>query len=153
MRATLNVIGWIDTIIVNQRSQNMINGHMRVQIALEDNEPEVPVLYVDLDDNEENMALATFDNLSAMAGTDRDLLTDLLEDIETSDPLMKNFLDAMKPGVIERAEPIPSMEYGNEDLGDDRWLILVTCTSEDEQVELLSKFEMEGLLCRALSTS
>lgn len=151
MRATLRTVGWMDAVIVNKRTQNIINGHMRVQIALEDNEPEVPVLYVDVDQETENLALATFDNVGLMAGTDRDLLNDLLDETYTTDPILKDFLTSLQPGSIPESDD-PIQDTANEDLGETQWMILVTCESEEEQVALLEQFEKEGLVCRALST-
>ena len=155
MRASLRTLGWMDTIIVNQRSQFILNGHMRVQIALEDGEPEVPVSFVDFDEDEEKVALATFDAIAALAGIDRDLLDDLLEQAHSEDQVMNDFLNSMKPGSLPVGDEPLGNDYDarDEDLGDERWLILVTCTTEEDQVELLGRFEEEGLLCRALTTT
>jgi hypothetical protein len=35
-------------------------------------------------------------------------------------------------------------------LGPEQWLILITCRDERQQVELLARFQAEGLACRAL---
>jgi hypothetical protein len=36
------------------------------------------------------------------------------------------------------------------DPGPEQWLVLITCRDEKHQVELLTRFQTEGLPCRAL---
>ena len=53
---------------MNQRSGFVVDGHARVALALSRGEATVPVLYVDLEPEEEALVLATLDPISAMAG-------------------------------------------------------------------------------------
>ena len=80
--AVLDEVGWVQNVIVNQRTGHVVDGHLRVALAISRGEASVPVVFVDLDENEEGLVLATIDPLSAMAGTDKDLLAQLL--VETS---------------------------------------------------------------------
>jgi hypothetical protein len=155
MRAMLREIGWLDEIIVNRNSGVLVNGHMRVDIALSDNEPLVPVRYVDLSEEEENLALATFDNVAALAGTDRDQLESLLESTFTKDDDLADFLRSLQPSKLpEYDEPLSPSEddYSDQDMGGEKWLIIVTCSGEGHQRDLLEQFEQEGLECRPLSS-
>jgi hypothetical protein len=155
MRAMLREIGWLDEIIVNRNSGVLVNGHMRVDIALSDNEPLVPVRYVDLSEEEENLALATFDNVAALAGTDRDQLESLLESTFTKDDDLADFLRSLQPSNLpEYDEPLSPSEddYSDQDIGGEKWLIIVTCSGEGHQRDLLEQFEQEGLECRPLSS-
>lgn len=97
LAGALGTLGWIQRIIVNQRTGHVIDGHLRVKLALQRDEGTVPVLYVDLDDNEERIALATLDPISAMAGTDKALLDELLDAIEVEDAALAEFLAELKP--------------------------------------------------------
>lgn len=67
---TLQAIGWIQDIIVNETTGNLIDGHLRLSLALSHKQASVPVKYVSLSREEERLALATFDPLGAMAQTD-----------------------------------------------------------------------------------
>lgn len=67
MQDTLDQIGWIQEIIVNKTTGRLIDGHLRLDLALKNNEPTVPVKYVELTEDEENLALLTFDPIGAMA--------------------------------------------------------------------------------------
>jgi hypothetical protein len=92
---TLGELGWIQDVIVNQRTGRMIDGHERVQQAMKHKESEVPVKYVDLTEEEERRALATFDPLGALAGVDTVKLTDLLEMTSSEDNAVSQLLEDM----------------------------------------------------------
>lgn len=149
MKATLEKIGWLDEIIVNTVTGHVINGHMRVSIAMRDNEPTVPVRYVELSQEEENLALATFDTVSGMATTDKDVLEALLMETEPGGGILEQFLSTMLPAGSSLGEDAGDQE---ENLGDTKFMILVECEDEDEQVALLERFIDEGIACKALNT-
>jgi hypothetical protein len=149
MRSTLAAVGWIDEIIVNTVTGHVINGHMRVNIAMRDGEPTVPVRYVELSEEEENLALATFDPISAMASHDKDVLESLLDDTKTNDEVLEQFLSKLLPAGRSQGEEVEDQE---EELGESKFMILVDCDDEQDQIRLLGRFLEEGLQCRALST-
>jgi len=81
----LNEIGWIQSVIVNRRTGFVVDGHLRVALAISHQDPAIPVVYVDLSDEEEALALASIDPISAMAATDKALLDSLLRDVSSAD--------------------------------------------------------------------
>lgn len=83
----LDRVGWVQDVIVNQRTGHVVDGHLRVSVAISREEPSVPVVYVDLDEDEERLILASLDPLAGMAVTDEEMLTSLLEGIETEGEL------------------------------------------------------------------
>jgi 16S rRNA G966 N2-methylase RsmD len=85
LKGSLTELGWIQNVIVNQRTGFVLDGHARVALALRHNQPDIPVTYVDLSEADEALALATLDPISAMAGADKDQLEALLADITTQD--------------------------------------------------------------------
>ena len=93
MAGALDELGWIQRVIVNKRTGNIIDGHLRVEMAIETHEATVPVCYVDLDENEERIALATFDPISAMAIMDEDIHAALLRSIECENAALAGLLD------------------------------------------------------------
>ena len=92
MASVLADVGWVDDVIVNAVSGNILDGHLRVALALSRNEPTVPVKYVELDYDEEQAVLATFDPLGAMASADREKLDQLLHALAPSDPAIGTLL-------------------------------------------------------------
>ena len=63
----------------------VVDGHARVALALSRGEATVPVLYVDLEPDEEALVLATLDPIGAMAGRDEEKLRALLADVTVDD--------------------------------------------------------------------
>ena len=64
LRGSLSEVGWVQQVMVNRRAGFVVDGHARVEEALSRHEPTVPVLYVDLSEDEERLVLATLDPLA-----------------------------------------------------------------------------------------
>lgn len=77
LAGVLDNVGWVQRVIVNQRTGHVIDGHLRASLAISRGE-QVPVIYVDVDEDEERLILATLDPLAAMAATDAEMLEGLL---------------------------------------------------------------------------
>lgn len=85
LEAVLDRVGWVQQVIVNKRTGFLVDGHLRVMRALRRGEASIPVLYVDLDLEEEAIILASLDPLSAVARTDQSLLEALIGEIGERD--------------------------------------------------------------------
>jgi hypothetical protein len=48
LKGVLSEVGWVQDVIVNVRTNTVVDGHLRVMLALRHNEPTIPVKYVDL---------------------------------------------------------------------------------------------------------
>ncbi len=105
LQGALDEIGWIQRVIVNQQTGHMIDGHARVELAIRSGQDEVPVLYVDLDENEERIALAVLDPISGLAYHDQDQLDELIGLIETENDALAGFLDDLAGGDDSKEVP------------------------------------------------
>jgi DNA modification methylase len=85
LAGALDAVGWVQQVLVNRRSGFVVDGHARVALALTRGEATVPVLYVDLNVDEEALVLATLDPIGAMAGRDDEKLRALLADVTVDD--------------------------------------------------------------------
>lgn len=92
LQGVLNEVGVVDEVIVNQRTGFLVNGHLRVSLAMRTNQPTVPVKYVDLSESEEALILATFDPISALATTDKAKLDEILADVQTGSAAVQEML-------------------------------------------------------------
>lgn len=99
-------LGWIQRVVVNKRSGLIVDGHLRAKLAQRYGQM-VPVIFVDLDADEERMALATLDPIAAMAGQDDANLAALLQGIEANNANLDAFLDSMRADLAGhlRAKP------------------------------------------------
>ncbi len=100
LKGALDEIGWIQQVIVNQRTGHLVDGHLRVELSMREGETEVPVIYVDLSEAEEKLALATIDPLSAMAETDQAMLDTLLEGLEVQSDDLNGLLESLASGEL-----------------------------------------------------
>lgn len=89
LAAVLDDVGWVQRVIVNRTTQHVVDGHLRVALALSRDEPTIPVNYVELDEREEALVLAALDPIAAMAATDKDKLRELLEQAQVTDDQLR----------------------------------------------------------------
>jgi hypothetical protein len=115
LAGVLNEVGWVQDVIVNQRSGHVIDGHLRVSLAISRREPSIPVVYVDLDEREEKLILATIDPLSAMAVTDAEQLDALLKEVATGDVAVQSMLDGLaeSAGITSQDDATYSQEVAS----------------------------------------
>jgi hypothetical protein len=92
----LDAIGWVKRVVVNRRTGRILDGHLRVEQAAARGET-VPVVYVDLDEHEEALILASMDPIAGEAGTNTEglgaLLLDLRAEFEQLDQLLQAVAD------------------------------------------------------------
>jgi hypothetical protein len=111
-------VGWVQQVVVNQRTGNLVDGHLRVMLAVRHKEPFVPVVYIDVSQEEENLILATLDPLAAMALADNARLGELLEDLAVEGEALGEMLKALTesagllPPDVEFREYDESVEQG-----------------------------------------
>ena len=100
---SLEDIGWVQDVVVNKRTseewadnerniETVLDGHLRVLLALQTDQPLVPIKYVDLTPDEEKTVLLTLDPSSALAGADVPRLKELILNVKPVNESMKNFL-------------------------------------------------------------
>jgi len=109
--AALDRVGWVQSIVVNERTGSIVDGHLRVALALAREESAVPVQFVDLAASEERLVLATLDPLAALAVTDEGALKGLLSGID-----MPAELDRLMGGVMGSPEQTASTMPTQDDI-------------------------------------
>jgi ParB-like chromosome segregation protein Spo0J len=108
LEGLLKQVGWVQRVIVNKRTGYVVDGHARVALALRRGEPTLPVVYVDLSEDEERLVLAAIDPIGGMAGTDDELLAQVLEGLEADEPGLQALLASLKNDA-------PNFEPGTEE--------------------------------------
>ena len=99
----LGDVGWVQNVIVNQRTGHVVDGHMRVGVAISENQAEIPVVYVDLDEEEEQKILASLDPIGSMAVTDTEQLQGLISGLAFGDALDEVLSDVSGERSIQAA--------------------------------------------------
>lgn len=93
LATVLAKVGWVQNVIVNIRTGNLIDGHLRVHLAAKQGETEIPVNYVDLSPDEELLILSTLDPIGEMARADKNKLQEVLNLISQEDQELQKLLD------------------------------------------------------------
>jgi len=121
-RAALTEVGWADALLVRELDDGrlqVIDGHLRREEA---GDREIPVLVLDVTEEEARKILATLDPLAAMAEAEEGrlaaLLAALLADLEFEDPALEELLEELLSEEIEPTElrpidpkPPPAMSW------------------------------------------
>jgi ParB-like chromosome segregation protein Spo0J len=129
----------------------IIAGHGRVQAALRLGMKIVPVIVADGWTDDERRAYVITDNQLALeAGWDEDLLKLELRELEAAefDLGLTGFDAKALDKLLDRA-PADPKDSGPQ-LSGLKYSIVVRCDGEVHQMELLERFEKEGLKCEAL---
>lgn len=96
MLEVLDTVGLVQSVVVNKRTGHLVDGHLRVQLAMRRDEQSLPVVYVDLSEDEEKLVLATMDPLASMASADKDKLSELLGGLDVFDDKLSKMLESVK---------------------------------------------------------
>lgn len=117
LRGILADIGYADALIARETPEGhleLIDGHLRAETTPE---TEVPVLIVDLDQDEANRLLTVLDPLAALAEANQEALGSLLQEIQTDNEAVQAMLDglAAENGIMQH-DAIPD---GNKPIDED----------------------------------
>lgn len=110
MQAALSTVGWIAPVIENKRTGYLVDGHERVMQALLNNET-VPYVLVDLSEEEEKQALATFDPITSLAQYDSANMTALLSDMHVDEIALQQLLANLDSQYGSQAPDDPYAEW------------------------------------------
>jgi len=91
LKGLLAEIGFAGAVLARETPNGLmlIDGHLRTETATDS---EIPVLVLDVDEDEAHKILLTFDPVSTMANADAIALDALLRDVQTSNEAVANML-------------------------------------------------------------
>ena len=132
LSSVLTEVGLVQSVVVNSTTGHLIDGHLRVELARSQGQPTIPVVYVELSDDEEHLVLATLDPIAAMAGADHDKLAELLASIESQDEQVRGLLEEIArqqhlelptaPGLVD-SDDVPEVPTEPISRLGDLWLL------------------------------
>ncbi len=127
----------------------LIDGHLRQNVAPD---MEVDVEVLDVSDAEARALLLSLDPLAQLADYDRDTLDRLRAVTSTTSDAVANLWASVGRANAEVEEALAAARTPRDKAKDipEQFLILVECADEATQIELLQRFQDEGLKCKAL---
>jgi len=158
LTGVLNEVGWVQRVVQNARSAEkgwpkgskptILDGHARVELAVARGEKSVPIVKVDLTQEEERLVLATLDPIGALAEADDEKLEELLADLDASE---RALLDDVFDLQEHDDDSVESDDDGAAKLtGGMEYRVVVECTGEADQALLMEQLEATGRKCRPL---
>jgi hypothetical protein len=157
LKGVLSEIGIVDALkgfrLPDGRIQ-LIDGHARAEILADQ---DVPVLLLNVTEEEAKKLLTVYDPIGDLAGVEKDKLESLLKELQTDSPALMLMAEELAAahgiGEPEKKGKGGSKSEGKEEGGDEvppQFQILVVFDSEAKQAEWLTKLAAEGLNCRSL---
>lgn len=110
----LEEVGVVQDVLVNRVTGHLVDGHLRVTLALRTGQPAIPVKYIEVSEAEEALILATLDPIAAMAQADAQKLDELLREVSTESAAVQEML----AGLAESAglyQDLPAAGGGGDD--------------------------------------
>ena len=141
-------IGFIRSVTVNRRTGRIIDGHLRVALAIEQGQASIPVEYVDLTDAEEAEALATIDPLAELAGRDDDAFKKLLGMFDHHDEALDVILG--QPGDPEPEEVKPEVEFSEYMTESSNYVVLLF-DNDIDWMAAMTHFDVKTKASRLMS--
>lgn len=135
LNEVMRIIGFADALIAYRSGGHLvlINGHLRQSDV--DQDTILPVLVVDLTDEEADVALASYDAISAMAETNWGMLVDLADKVEETWVVD---LDLIHGGNLNRMRELAVVEsiddnsgLGGEVIRFGKWKLPIGCSQAD----------------------
>ena len=143
LQAVLDEVGIAGAMLARETAQGLqlIDGHLRASLSEDEM---VPVLVLDVNEQEADKLLATYDPLSAMAEKDAELAAELAGEIETESEALRDLL-AQVAGVEPPFMPEVETPVIQEE---EDYSVTVTCRDADEQKRLAERLTSDGYLVR-----
>lgn len=128
LQGLLSEVGFAGAVLARETADGLmlIDGHLRTETA---GTAMVPVLILDVNEDEANKILATFDPLSAMATTDGAKLEDVLKNIQTDNQALANMLSelAFVSGIGHGENDLKTSPDSNNEIDTDDYLMDSKC--------------------------
>ncbi len=151
LRGVLAEVGYADALLARELddgSLELVDGHLRAETT-----PEaiVPVLVLDVSQEEADKILLTLDPLAALAGVDDRRLTDLLTSTQFVSPQLEQLLDGLAQDAARAERDACDGAERPEVEIPEAFQLVVECGSEGEQQALYTRMREEGYRCRVLT--
>jgi hypothetical protein len=147
LRALYQEVGFARSLLAYELPDGrlkLIDGHLRRDI---DPDMEVEVEILDVNEDEARELLSSIDPLVGLGVMQEQLYERLRQNTPTAQPELDAFWEA---AARENEEELERMRKPIGQVVPEQWMLLVMCKDENEQLELLERFQGEGLECEVL---
>jgi ParB-like chromosome segregation protein Spo0J len=151
LRGVLAEVGYADALLARELpdgSLMLIDGHLRAETT-----PDaiVPVLIVDVDQEEADKILLTHDPLAGMAEVAGDRLHALLGDVQSESEAVRALFDALATEADNANQELSASADRPEVAVPESYQVVVECRDEQDQQTVYERMRSEGYRCRVLT--
>ncbi len=164
MSRSIRRFGFGAPIVARRANSEVIEGHLRLAAALRLRLERVPVRYLDISADEAHLLALAAIKFESRRETNDDELAAILDDLEDKgvdltvgtgygDDEIEKLLDAVSPaetGAEGDAAEAGKRKKRSKLRAGLTYRIVIDCTDEMHQAELLARLELEGLTCKPL---
>jgi hypothetical protein len=125
----------------------LIDGHLRQGM---DPDMEVDVEVLDLTDEEARVLLLSIDPLADLALVRNQIHDRLMNLTPSPSPDLESLWKEANATIDSAVSEKPKKDQSRRPILEEQFMVLIPCRDEKEQVELLERFQREGLACRAV---
>ncbi len=146
LKSIFKEVGFVGALVARELpdgSLQLLDGHLRAETRPTD---ELPVLIVDLNEQEAEKVLLTHDPIASLAGIDEDRLSDLLDRVETDSQAVDEML--LK---LERVLPEEDQSERSEVVIQPSFQVVVEVEDEASQQKVYDLVTDQGFRCRVLT--
>jgi hypothetical protein len=151
LRAVYSEVGFARSLLAFELPDGrlkLIDGHLRRDL---DPDLEVDVEILDVSDAEARVLLLSLDPLAQLADYDLAALDRLRDQTPTESDALANLWASIAQANADIDEVLEETSNTRSERDvPEQFLILVECDGEEQQVELLRRFQDEGLRCKPL---
>tara|TARA_R110002020_G_scaffold83406_2_gene207582 strand:- start:1432 stop:1980 length:549 start_codon:yes stop_codon:yes gene_type:complete len=149
---SLKQFGFVDPIVARLKDHMIIGGHQRYQAAQLLKYKTVPVVYLDISENDAKVLNVALNKISG--DWDKPKLSSLIQELEALadiDASLTGFNESDIEKMLEDLQLTDGMDIEDQsDLLHSEYQVVVTCKNETEQLQILDKLQEEGYICRPL---
>jgi hypothetical protein len=149
LRGVLAEVGYADAVLARELPDGtlmLIDGHLRAETT-----PDalVPVLVLDVDEQEADKILLTHDSLAGMATIAEEPLRRLLANADFADEAVCELMEKLAKDAVREAQRVPTADRPEVRIRE-VFQVIVECHDEAEQRALYERIRGEGYRCRVL---
>lgn len=140
--------GFYQPVVVQRSTGHVLAGNHRLKAARKLAVESIPVVYLDVGDDEARRILLVDNRTSDLGSYDEETLANLLAELGQTDEGLAGtgYTDEDLERLIKSSEPTDEVDLSDE-YSDMRlvYLVCIRCDGEEEQIEVMSKLNEIGL--------
>ncbi len=151
LRGLLADVGYADALLARELpdgSLELVDGHLRAETTPD---AMVPVLVLDIDEQEATKILLTHDPIAAMATADKQQLAELISEIQFEHESVIEMMSEVQRDVDRAAQAFGETNDRPEVDIPESYQVVIECSDETEQQAMYQRMRKEGYKCRVLT--